>query len=170
MSKQDEPRVNREISATTIRLIDATGNMVGVVPLSEGLKLADKFGLDLVEISPGAKPPVCKVLDYGKFKYEAQKKAHEARKKQKVIQIKEIKVRPGIDRHDLDIKMRHAIEFLEGGDKVRISMRFRGREMDHQDIGMAVLERVQKTLEEHGKIEQMPKREGKQVFMTVAPK
>lgn len=170
MSKQDEPRVNREINVSTIRLIDAAGNMIGVVPIAEGLKLAEKSGLDLVEISPAAKPPVCKVLDYGKYKYEAQKKAHEARKKQKVIQIKEIKLRPGIDVHDLKIKIRNVIGFLEDGDKVRISMRFRGREMDHQDIGMNVLEKVQAALVEHGKIEQMPRKEGRQVIMTVGPK
>jgi translation initiation factor IF-3 len=170
MSKSDEPRVNRQIHAPSIRLIDASGNMLGVVTVAEALRLAEQAGLDLVEISPGAAPPVCKILDYGKYRYEAQKKAHEARKKQKVIQIKEIKLRPVIDKHDLEIKMRHVIEFLEEGDKVRISMRFRGREMDHIELGEQVLARVQETLKDHCKIEQFPKREGKQIIMTVAPK
>lgn len=170
MSKNNEPRMNRAITATTIRLIDPKGEMMGVVPIAQGLAMAEKFGMDLVEISPAANPPVCKVLDYGKYKYEAQKKAHEARKKQKVIQVKEIKVRPGIDKHDLDIKVNRAVKFLEGGDKVRVSMRFRGREMDHQDIGMDVLTKMRERLEEVGKVEQMPKKEGRQVVMTVAPK
>ncbi|MFO0389848.1 MAG: translation initiation factor IF-3 [Alphaproteobacteria bacterium] len=170
MSKQDEPRVNREIVSPSIRLIDANGNMIGVVSVAEGLRMADQAGLDLVEISPGASPPVCKVLDYGKFRYEAQKKAHEARKKQKVIQIKEIKLRPTIDKHDLEIKLKHIREFLEEGDKVRITLRFRGREMDHKDIGIQVLDRVQESLKEHCKIEQPPKFEGKQIGMMVGPR
>jgi translation initiation factor IF-3 len=170
MSKMDEPRVNREITASSIRLVDQNGNMIGVVSVAEGLKLADNAGLDLVEISPTAKPPVCKVLDYGKYRYEAQKKAHEARRKQKVIQIKEIKLRPTIDKHDLQIKVRNILGFLEEGDKVRITLRFRGREMDHQELGHQVLGRVQEALKEHCKIEQPPKTEGKQIVMTVAPK
>ena len=170
MSKSDEPRINRQIHAPSIRLIDATGNMLGVVSVAEGLRMAEQAGLDLVEISPAASPPVCKILDYGKYRYEAQKKAHEARKKQKVIQIKEIKLRPTIDKHDLEIKMRHVLEFLEEGDKVRITLRFRGREMDHQDIGFQVLNRVQETLKDHCKIEQSPRIEGKQIVMAVAPK
>jgi translation initiation factor IF-3 len=170
MSKADEPRVNREINAASIRLIDATGGMVGVVSVSEGLKLAEQAGLDLVEISPAASPPVCKILDYGKYRYEIQKKAHEARKKQKVTQIKEIKLRPTIDKHDLEIKMRNVLGFLEDGDKVRITLRFRGREMDHQEIGMQILDRVQETLKDHSKIESSPRIEGKQIVMMVAPK
>ncbi len=170
MSKQDEPRVNREIVAPSIRLIDSQGNMLGVVTVAEGIKLADQAGLDLVEISPAAKPPVCKILDYGKYKYEAQKKAHEARRKQKVIQIKEIKLRPTIDKHDLAIKIRNVLGFLEEGDKVRITLRFRGREMDHQELGMQVLIRVQDALKEQCKIEQPPRSEGKQIVMTVGPK
>lgn len=169
MSKSDEPRINRQINAPSIRLIDHNGNMVGVVSVAEGLRMADQVGLDLVEISPGANPPVCKILDFGKYRYEAQKKAHEARRKQKVIQIKEIKLRPMIDKHDLDIKLRHVMEFLEDGDKVRISLRFRGREMDHIELGEQVLARVQDSLKDHCKIEQVPKREGKQIVMTVAP-
>lgn len=170
MSKQDEPRVNREINSPSIRLIDAQGNMVGVVSIAEGLRLADQAGLDLVEISPGAAPPVCKILDFGKYRYEAQKKAHEARKKQKIIQIKEIKLRPTIDKHDLEIKLKHVREFLEEGDKVRISMRFRGREMDHKEIGIKVLDGVQEALKDHCKIEQSPKFEGKQIVMMVGPR
>jgi translation initiation factor IF-3 len=170
MSKLDEPRVNSEISAANIRLVDHNGNMVGVVSVNEGIKMAEQVGLDLVEISPNAAPPVCKILDYGKYRYEIQKKAHEARKKQKVIQIKEIKLRPTIDKHDLEIKLRNVMGFLEEGDKVRITLRFRGREMDHQELGMQVLERVQESLKEHCKIEQSPRIEGKQIVMTVAPK
>ena len=170
MSKADEPRVNSEISSASIRLVDQNGNMIGVVSINEGIKMAETAGLDLVEISPGASPPVCKVLDYGKYRYEIQKKAHEARKKQKVIQIKEIKLRPTIDKHDLDIKVRNVIGFLAEGDKVRITLRFRGREMDHQELGMQVLERVQEALKEQCKIESPPRIEGKQISMMVGPK
>ena len=170
MSKADEPRVNSEISAASIRLVDQNGEMVGVVSAHEGLRLAEAAGLDLVEISPNAAPPVCKILDYGKYRYEIQKKAHEARKKQKVIQIKEIKLRPTIDKHDLEIKIRNTIGFLEEGDKVRITLRFRGREMDHQELGMQVLERVQEALKEQSKIESPPRFEGKQISMMVGPK
>jgi translation initiation factor IF-3 len=170
MSKADEPRVNNQIVAASIRLVDQNGNMVGVVSVNEGLKLAEQANLDLVEVSPNASPPVCKILDYGKYKYEIQKKAHEARKKQKVIQIKEIKLRPTIDKHDLQIKIRNVMGFLEEGDKVRITLRFRGREMDHQELGMQVLERVQEALKDNCKIEQPPRIEGKQIVMTVAPK
>lgn len=170
MSRADEPRVNNQITTQSIRLIDHTGNMLGVVAVSEALKMAENAGLDLVEISPTASPPVCKILDYGKYRYEAQKKAHEARKKQKVIQIKEIKLRPTIDKHDLEIKIRNVIGFIEEGDKVRITLRFRGREMDHTELGMQILERVQESLKDLCKIEQSPRIEGKQIVMTVAPK
>ena len=170
MSRPDEPRVNREITSTSIRLVDQNGNMVGVVSATEGVALAEKAGLDLVEISPTATPPVCKILDYGKYRYEIQKKAHEARKKQKVVVIKEIKLRPMIDKHDLEIKMRNTLSFLEEGDKVRITLRFRGREMDHSEIGMKVINQVQATLADHAKIEQFPRIEGKQISMLVGPK
>lgn len=170
MSRPDEPRVNREITSQSIRLVDQNGNMVGVVSVSEGISLAEKAGLDLVEISPSASPPVCKILDYGKYRYEIQKKAHEARKKQKVVVVKEIKLRPMIDKHDLDIKMRNTLSFLEEGDKVRITLRFRGREMDHSEIGMKVINQVQAALAEHAKIEQSPRIEGKQISMLVGPK
>lgn len=170
MGKSNEPRINSAIRSDSVRLVDHDGEMLGVVPLAEALKKAETVGLDLVEVSPMANPPVCKILDYGKYKYEAQKKAHDARKKQKTIQIKEIKLRPNIDTHDLDIKINNAIKFLEGGDKVRISLRFRGREMDHSEIGMSVLQRVQDAVEEKAKIETPPKPEGRQIFMTLAPK
>lgn len=170
MSKADEPRINNQISAASIRLVDHNGNMVGVVTVNEGLRMAEQVGLDLVEISPNAAPPVCKILDYGKYRYELQKKAHEARKKQKVIQIKEIKLRPTIDKHDLEIKIRNVMGFLEEGDKVRITLRFRGREMDHQELGMQVLERVQEALKDAAKIEAPPRIEGKQISMMVGPK
>jgi translation initiation factor IF-3 len=132
--------------------------------------MAADVGLDLVEISPNAEPPVCKILDYGKFKYEAQKKKNEARKKQKVIEVKEIKMRPGIDDHDYDVKMRAIHRFLEEGDKVKVTMRFRGREMVHQELGMKVLERVRGDLETRAKVEQLPKMEGRQMIMVMAPR
>jgi translation initiation factor IF-3 len=170
MSRADEPRVNREITSATVRLVDHNGEMVGVVTNVEALRMAEQAGLDLVEVSPTASPPVCKILDYGKYRYELQKKAHDARKKQKVIQIKEIKLRPTIDKHDLEIKLRNIIGFIEEGDKVRISLRFRGREMDHSEIGMQVIERVQAALVDHAKIESPAKVEGKQIVMMVGPK
>lgn len=144
--------------------------MVGVVSLRDALISAEEAGLDLVEVSPNADPPVCKILDYGKFKYEAQKKANEARKKQKIIEVKEIKLRPNIDDHDYDIKMRNMRRFLEEGDKVKVTMRFRGREMAHQDLGMNILVKVRDTLDDLAKVEQMPKLEGKQMIMVLAPK
>lgn len=144
--------------------------MVGVVPLNEGLEMAAEAGLDLVEVSPNADPPVCKILDYGKYKYEAQKKKNEARKKQKVIEVKEIKLRPNIDDNDYGVKMRAARRFLEEGDKVKVTLRFRGREMAHQDLGVKVLERVRLDLDELAKIEQFPKMEGRQMVMVMAPR
>jgi translation initiation factor IF-3 len=144
--------------------------MVGVISLREGLDMAAEVGLDLVEVSPNADPPVCKILDFGKYKYEAQKKKNEARKKQKVIEIKEIKLRPNIDENDYDIKMRAMRKFLEDGDKVKVTLRFRGREMAHQDLGMKVLDRVRENLEDLGKVEQFPKMEGRQMVMVLAPR
>lgn len=168
--RRDEPRVNEQIKTASIRLIDEKGNMVGVVNVREALALAERAGLDLVEVSPNAEPPVCKIIDYGKYKYEAQKKAHEARKKQKVIVIKEIKLRPTIDKHDLEIKMRSVHQFLGEGDKVKVTMRFRGREIAHQEIGMNLLKKVQEDLGESAKIEQSPRFEGKQIVMLLGPK
>jgi translation initiation factor IF-3 len=167
---QDGPRVNTEIDARTIRLIDADGEMVGVVSLREGLEMAAEVGLDLVEVSPNADPPVCKILDFGKFKYEAQKKKNEARKKQKVIEVKEVKLRPAIDDNDYDVKMRAMRKFITEGDKVKITLRFRGREMAHQHLGMAVLDRVREALDDLAKVEQMPRMEGRQMVMIMAPR
>ena len=147
----------------------ADGEMLGVVPIAQALQTAEESGLDLVEVSPNAEPPVCKVLDYGKYKYEDQKRKAEARKKQKTIDVKEIKMRPGIDTHDYDVKMRAMHRFLDEGDKVKVTLRFRGREMAHQDLGRKVLDRVRTDIEEIGKVEQMPKMEGRQMIMVVAP-
>jgi translation initiation factor IF-3 len=141
-----------------------------VTSFAEAIHLAEMAGLDLVEISPNADPPVAKLLDYGKFKYESQKKAAEARKKQKIIEIKEIKMRPGIDQHDYDVKMRSIRKFFEEGDKVKLTLRFRGREMAHQDLGMKVLLRVRDDVDEIAKVEQHPKMEGRQMIMVMAPK
>ncbi len=167
---REGPRANEQIDAPEIRLIDYTGDNLGVVPIGEALARAEATGLDLVEISPNADPPVCKILDYGKLKYEEQKKRNVARKKQKVIEIKEIKMRPNIDVHDYDFKMRAILRFLDEGDKVKVTMRFRGREMAHQEIGMQVLERVRGDLEKLAKVEQSPKMEGRQMTMVMAPK
>jgi translation initiation factor IF-3 len=143
--------------------------MVGVVTRNEGLQLAQKAGLDLVEVSPNAEPPVCKILDYGKFKYEQQKKKAEAKKKQKVIEVKEIQIRPGIDENDFQVKCRAARRFLEDGNKVKITMRFRGREIAHQELGMEILNRIKDDFQELAKLEYAPKLEGKQMIMILAP-
>ncbi len=167
---RDGPRVNDLIEAPEILLIGDSGEKHGVVTLERALELADEVGLDVVEVSPNATPPVCKLLDYGKFKYEAQKKASEARKKQKTIDVKEIKFRPNIEQHDYDVKMRSMRKFLEEGDKVKVTLRFRGREMAHQDRGMKVLERVREDLDELAKVEQFPKMEGRQMVMVMTPR
>ena len=168
--KRTGPRVNEYIAVDSVRLIDGEGEQVGVVAIDRALEMAAETGYDLVEISPGAEPPVCKLMDYGKFKYEAQKKAAVARKKQKTIDIKEVKFRPGISRADYDVKLRNIRRFLDDGDKVKITLRFRGREMVHQDLGMKVLMRVRDDLEEISKIEQLPKMEGRQMTMVVTQK
>ncbi len=144
--------------------------MVGVLATEEAQEMADDVGLDLVEVSPNADPPVCKILDYGKFKYEEQKKAAEARKKQKTIDVKEIKMRPGIDVHDYEVKLRSARRFLDDGDKVKVTIRFRGREMAHQDLGMKVLDRVREDLDELAKVEQVPIKEGRLMTMVISPR
>ena len=144
--------------------------MLGVLTVREGILKAEEFGLDLVEVSPNADPPVCKILDYGKFKYEAQKKKNEAKKKQKVIEIKEIKLRPNIDAHDFEVKMKNVRKFIGEGDKVKVTLRFRGREMAHQDLGMNVLNRVRDEMEEAAKVESYPKMEGRQMIMVIAPR
>jgi translation initiation factor IF-3 len=167
---RDGPRINDQIESPSIRLIDQRGEMVGVVSLHQGLQMAYEAGLDLVEVSPNAEPPVCKLLEFGKFKYEQQKKQNEQRKKQKVIQVKEIKMRPNIDDHDYDVKRRAMLRFLEEGDKVKITLRFRGREMVHQELGAQVLDRVKADLTELAKVEAQPRMEGRQMTMVVAPK
>jgi translation initiation factor IF-3 len=166
---REDYRINEQIDVPEVRLIDDAGEMLGVVSLREAMARADDLGLDLVEVSPTAQPPVCKILDYGKFKYEAQKKANAARKRQRVIEVKEIKMRPGIDDNDYNIKMRKIFSFLEEGDKVKVTMRFRGRELAHQDIAMRVLTRVRDQVGELAKIEQFPRMEGRQMVMVMAP-
>ena len=167
---REGPRVNEEISVMRVRLVDERGQMVGVVGRNEALDMAADAGLDLVEIAPNADPPVCKILDYGKFKYEEQKKKNEARKKQKIIEVKEIKLRPSIDDHDYAVKMRSMNTFIEEGDKVKVTMRFRGRELAHQELGMNVLMRVKDDLDGIAKVEQTPRMEGRQMTMVVSPK
>jgi translation initiation factor IF-3 len=167
---REGPRINDEIGVLRVRLVDERGNMVGIVGRNEALTMAADAGLDLVEIAPGADPPVCKILDFGKFKYEEQKKKNEARKKQKVIEVKEIKLRPSIDIHDYAVKMRSMNKFIEEGDKVKVTMRFRGRELAHQELGMNVLMRVKDDLDAIAKVEQLPRMEGRQMTMVVSPK
>lgn len=163
------PRVNEKVRGSDIRLIGAEGENVGVVTPERALQLAIDAGLDLVEISPNADPPVCKIMDFGKFKYETQKKEAEARRNQKIIEVKEIKFRPNTDVHDYDVKMRNVVKFLENGDKVKITMRFRGREMAHLELGRNLLERVATDVEEMAKIDAMPKMEGRQMIMMISP-
>lgn len=167
---REGPRVNNDIDVDKVRLVGADGENVGIVGIDEALDMAAEAGMDLVEVSPNADPPVCKILDYGKFKYKAQKKANEARKKQKTVDIKEIKMRPNIDQHDYDVKMRSMTKFIDEGDKVKVTLRFRGREMAHQELGMRVLHRVRDDLQEVSKVEQFPKMEGRQMTMVIAPK
>jgi len=167
---RDGPRINTQITVPTVRLVKEDGTMVGLTSLRDALAMAADAGLDLVEISPNAEPPVCKILDFGKFKYEVQKKKNEARKKQKVIDVKEIKLRPGIDEHDYEVKMRSVTRFLAEGDKVKVTMRFRGREMVHQELGAQVLERVRVQFDAASKVEQFPRLEGRQMVMVLAPR
>jgi len=168
--KDDEPRLNSEITAREVRLIDPEGNQVGIVSRHEALRMAEEAELDLVEISPQAKPPVCKIMDFGKFRYQQQKKAAEARKKQKIIEVKEVKFRPGTEEADYQVKMRNVMRFLEEGNKAKITLRFRGREMAHQDIGMQMYARIEKDLGDLAIVEQRPKLEGRQMVMVVAPR
>jgi translation initiation factor IF-3 len=168
--RETGPRVNDRIRSPEIRLIGAEGENIGVVTPARAMALAEEAGLDLVEISPNAEPPVCKIMDFGKFKYEQQKREAEARKKQKIIEIKEIKFRPGTDTHDYDVKMRSVLKFLEEGDKVKVTLRFRGREMAHQDLGLELLHRVAADVGENGKVESMPRLEGRQMVMMIGPK
>lgn len=170
IAQDKKQRVNGEISAPEVRLVKDDGEQLGVVSLSTALSIADEAGLDLVEIAPLAQPPVCKVMDFGKFKYQEQKKAHEARLKQKQVQVKEVKLRPGTDENDYQIKLRNLKRFLGEGDKAKVTLRFRGREMAHQEIGMRQLERIRADLEEIAVVEQMPKMEGRQMVMVIGPK
>ena len=167
---RDGPRVNEDIRVPQVRLIDQDGEMIGVMSARDAIQRAYSVGLDLLEISPNADPPVCKILDFGKFKYEQQKKKNEAKKRQKVIEIKEIKVRPNIDENDYQVKLRAMKTFIEEGDKVKVTLRFRGREMAHQDIGVKVLERIRGDMDFATKVEQMPKMENRQMVMVLTPK
>jgi translation initiation factor IF-3 len=162
-------RINREITAPEVRLVGIDGEALGVVKLNEALALAEEKETDLVEIAPTAEPPVVRLMDFGKFKYQEAKRQHEAKLKQKVIQVKEVKFRPGTDDGDYGVKLRNLIRFLEDGDKTKITLRFRGREMAHQEIGVRMLERLKADLIEHGQVEQFPKMEGRQMVMVLAP-
>ena len=162
--------MNGEITAPEIRLVGVDNEPLGVVKLADAVRMSEEAEVDLVEIAPQADPPVCRLMDYGKFKYQEQKKAHDARLKQKIIQVKEVKFRPGTDEGDYNIKVRNLTRFLEEGDKTKVTLRFRGREMAHQDIGMRLLERVKAELEPVGVVEQFPKMEGRQMIMVIGPK
>jgi translation initiation factor IF-3 len=162
-------RLNEEINVPEVRLIGKEGEQLGVVSARQAMYLAEEAGMDLVEIAPLAQPPVCRVMDYGKFKYQEAKKAHEAKLKQKQVQVKEVKFRPGTDENDYQIKLRNMVRFLEEEDKVKVTLRFRGREMAHQEFGMRQLERIKQDLDPYGQVEQMPRMEGRQMIMIVAP-
>ena len=168
--QKEGPRINREIRVREVQLIDAEGQNRGVTDILEAQRIAEESGLDLVEIVPNANPPVCKILDYGKFRFLEQKKSSEARKKQKVVEVKEIKLRPGIDEHDYDVKMKAVQRFFDEGDKVKITLRFRGREMAHQDIGFRLLDRVKTETLAIAKVESEPSLEGRQMVMVLAPR
>ena len=168
--RETGPRINDRIRSPEIRLIGADGENVGVVTPARAMQMAEEAGLDLVEISPTAEPPVCKIMDFGKYKYEQQKREAEARKKQHIIEIKEIKFRPGTDTNDYDVKMRSVLKFLEEGDKVKVTLRFRGREMAHQELGLALLHRVAADVGDAGKVESMPRLEGRQMVMMIGAK
>lgn len=169
MSKLKFPRANNEISVEKVRLIDSSGNPIGIVSLTQALQTASSANLDLVEVSPNASPPVCKILDFGKYKYEIQKKAHEAKKKQKTMDVKEIKLRPNIGEHDYEIKLKHIVKFINDGNKVKISMRFRGREIVKQDIAKALMQKTLERLTDIAKAEVEPKMEGRQLLMIITP-
>jgi translation initiation factor IF-3 len=168
--RDDGPRINQFIDSREVLLIDASGEKRGVVPTRDAIAIAEEAGLDLVEVSPNTNPPVCKILDYGKYKYQAQKKAAEARKNQKIIEIKEIKMRPNIDIHDYEVKMKAVRRFFEEGDKVKLTLRFRGREMAHLELGMQLLQKVREEVGTIAKVEAEPKLEGRQMMMVLAPR
>ena len=167
---KDGPRINGDILSDKVLVIADDGEKLGILDLDTAQALADERGLDLVEVSPNASPPVCKILDYGKLKYQEQKKASEARKKQKTVDVKEIKMRPNIDKHDYQVKMRSVTKFVEEGDKVKVTLRFRGREMAHQELGMQLLNRVRADMDEIAKVEALPALEGRQMIMVLAPR
>ncbi|NWG30478.1 MAG: translation initiation factor IF-3 [Rhodocyclaceae bacterium] len=169
MAQEKTQRVNEEITAPEIRLIGADGEQLGIMSVRQALQLAEEAGVDLVEIAPMATPPVCRLMDFGKFKYQEAKRAAEAKKKQKIVEVKEIKFRPGTDENDYQIKMRNVVKFLGEGDKAKITLRFRGREMAHQEIGMRMLERIRTELADRAVVEQFPKMEGRQLIMVLAP-
>jgi translation initiation factor IF-3 len=169
-SKKDATRLNTEITARRVRVVGAEGEQVGVVSINEALQLAYDANMDLVEISPNADPPVCKVMDYGKYQFELNKKLQAAKKKQKQIQIKEIKFRPGTEEGDYQVKLRNLIKFLNDGDKTKITVRFKGRELSHRELGMDLLKRIETDLEEVAAVEQFPKLEGRQMIMVMGPK
>lgn len=167
---KEGPRINREIRVPQVQLIAEGGDNLGVVAIADALAAAAEAGLDLVEISPNSTPPVCKILDFGKFKFEAQKKASEARKNQKVVEIKEVKLRPNIDTHDYEVKMKSMLRFFEDGDKVKVTLRFRGREMAHQDLGFKLLGQVKEETAAIAKVESEPRIEGRQMVMLLSPR
>ena len=163
------PRTNKQITASQVRVISSTGAQLGIISIREALNYAEDEGYDLVEVSPDAKPPVCKIIDYGKLKYKEQKSKKEAKKKQKTIEVKEIKMRPGIDTHDYQVKVKALKKFISGGNKVKVSMRFRGREMEHQNLGLDLLKKLTEEVSEYAKVEVPPKSEGKQIMIIFSP-
>ena len=167
--KDSGPRTNEQITASEVRVISSTGKQLGIISIREALNHAEDEGYDLVEVSPDAKPPVCKIIDYGKLKYREQKSKKEAKKKQKTIEIKEIKLRPGIDTHDYQVKLKALHKFILGGNKVKVSMRFRGREMEHQNLGFDLLKKLTEEVSTYAKVEVPPKWEGKQIMMVLVP-
>ena len=167
--KDNSLRTNEQITASEVRVISSNGKQLGIISIREALYHAEDEGFDLVEVSPDAKPPVCKIVDYGKLKYKEQKSKKEAKKKQKTIEVKEIKMRPGIDKHDYEVKIKALSKFISGGNKVKVSMRFRGREMEHQNLGMELLKKLTEEVSEYAKIEIPPKPEGKQIMMILVP-
>ena len=167
--KDTSLRTNEQITASEVRVISSSGKQLGIISIREALYHAEDEGFDLVEVSPDAKPPVCKIVDYGKLKYKEQKSKKEAKKKQKTIEVKEIKMRPGIDKHDYEVKIKALSKFISGGNKVKVSLRFRGREMEHQNLGMELLKKLTEEVSEYAKIEVPPKPEGKQIIMVLVP-
>lgn len=169
-SRRIDNRINLQIRVLTVRVVGPEGEQLGVMPTEEALNKAREMNMDLVEVAPKADPPVCKIMDYGKFRYQQQKRAHEAKKKQTVIQLKEVKIRPKIDEHDFQFKLKHARRFLEGGDKAKVSVMFRGREIVHRDLGRKLLDRFIKEIEDIGEVESMPKMEGRNMTMVLMAK